>query len=112
MSSKSRPDSSDRELRQLTTAEMEEFFHVSNVVVNASAGSSVEPVEAQDFKTLIAKAIPVAPDDSQLADWHYSPWCQITFETEKQKWSADLFLGGLVFLTDQQGSTVALKLNF
>lgn len=61
----------------------------------------------ESLASLIISSSPVPPDSPQLEAWHYAPWYNASFVLQQRKWTLDMYLGGLGFLTDSSGKTAA-----
>jgi hypothetical protein len=66
-------------------------------------------ITASNLENLLTEAEPVAPDDKLIDQWHYAPWCRGSFTAAGRKWSVALYLGGLGFITDDDGHRGAFR---
>ena len=55
------------------------------------------------LRDLLNRSRPISPQDPLLAEWHYGPWCIITFDAPAGRYLLRLCLGGLGILQTPDG---------
>ena len=105
------PEIEKRRFQRLTRVDISNFASVTDVAVSNDSSCSTDPVQPHDFELMIKDATLVNPGDSLLTEWHYAPWCQVDFRAGTSNWNASLYLGGLAFVTNDEGTTSALLLD-
>jgi hypothetical protein len=63
------------------------------------------------FKGLIDSAVVISAEDPILQEWHYAPWYNGSFKTEKGVYNFILYLGGLGILETPEDLRGAFMLN-
>lgn len=89
------------------TPDIESLGPISNVRISGNfQGPDIAP---EQFSTWIKNANALKPQDPLLQQWHFAPWAHITFTSAEQEWKAEIFLGGLGFLTNANNQTGAFR---
>lgn len=70
-----------------------------------------EALDQKRFFKLWKSAEPITYNNPLISNWHYAPWCELSFMTAEGKYRLHLFLGGLGILTlpDERQGYITLK---
>ena len=91
------------------THQLNELETITDISINNNFQGP--PVTQEQFSTWITNATALEPNSKTLKQWHFAPWCDVTFKSASRHWTAQLYLGGLGILNDDNGQSGVFKFD-